>query len=79
MHITRLEYDLSKPDRVNVGIFEMNGRKVRTLLLENQPAGSHQMIWNGCDDNGAPLAAGIYYCRIMTSDRSGTIKLIRLR
>jgi len=49
---------------LSVGVYDINGRKVKTLL-DDQPTASGMMAWNGTDDDGQLLAPGVYvmYCQ----------------
>lgn len=43
-----------------VGIFDTAGRSVRSMSLGDIQSGSHSLIWNGLNDQGAMLPSGIY-------------------
>ncbi|MCK9204247.1 MAG: T9SS type A sorting domain-containing protein [Bacteroidales bacterium] len=75
---TAIRYQLQEPSSVTITICNLQGNPVRTLVHTNQVTGEHFVIWNGNDDDGNPLAPGIYFCRMMTSDYQGNIKLIRI-
>jgi len=49
-------------------IYDIRGRKVRTLVNTQQQAGNHQVAWDGTDDRNLPLAAGVYLCRMEAGD-----------
>jgi hypothetical protein len=40
------------------------GRRIRTLLDDEQTAGIHSAMWDGVDDSGAPVASGVYFYRL---------------
>ncbi len=62
---TVIRYDLPQPARVDLRIYDLAGRLVRTLVNgETLAAGSHEAAWNGRDDSGRPLPAGTYICRL---------------
>ena len=58
---------LSHPGQVAVRLFDMQGRMVRTLLQGALSAGSQQVVWDGKDDAGARLPAGVYLCRLVAN------------
>jgi photosystem II stability/assembly factor-like uncharacterized protein len=65
---TRIQYNLSRSDRVELIIYDILGRPVRVLVDENQQAGYHQIIWNGLDGEKKRQANGVYIYRLSTSD-----------
>jgi hypothetical protein len=52
------------PAQINIDIYDIQGRKVRTLLNAREDVGRHTIIWDGRDDSGNELASGIYFARI---------------
>jgi hypothetical protein len=62
-----------------VAVFDILGRKVRTLVSGGASAGEHVLDWDGRDDAGVRVSSGVYLCR-MTSGRSHlTRKVIVLK
>jgi hypothetical protein len=57
---TTLRYDLPENSRVKLMIYDLLGRKVRTLVQGEETAGFKQAVWDGTDDGGRPVAAGVY-------------------
>jgi flagellar hook assembly protein FlgD len=52
---------------------------VKNLVSKVQPHGEHLVRWNGTDDNGKSVAAGVYFCRLDASDFNRTVKVILLK
>ncbi len=46
---------------VSARIFDIRGRLVRTLLSGPVSSGDHRLSWDGCDRQGTPTAAGVYF------------------
>ncbi len=67
---TTIQYDLAKAVHVKLVIYDILGRKVRTLVDENQVAGSRQITWDGRSDAGTTVASGLYIYRIIAGDPS---------
>jgi hypothetical protein len=62
---TIIAYDLPEPATVDLVVFDVTGRVVRTLVAgERVPAGRHEAVWNGRDAAGRSVAAGVYLCRL---------------
>ena len=76
---TTIAYETHDAGRVQVAIFDSNGRKVRTLADGQQEAGEHNMPFNGCDNNGQKLATGIYHVQITVEGYSAMQKLVLMR
>ncbi len=77
---TVLIYDVAAGGgRVVVEIFDLAGRRVRTLVDETQAAGRHRVAWDGSDDRGRQLAAGVYQCRLQTPGSRHSRKLTLAR
>jgi len=59
-----LVFTLAVPGSVDLAIYSVTGRRVRTLLDGQRDAGSHSLTWAGDDDARRPVAPGIYYARL---------------
>jgi cytosine/adenosine deaminase-related metal-dependent hydrolase len=59
-----ISYDLAERQRVEVAVFDVAGRRVRTLLDRDQNAGPQTLTWDGMSDRGQPLPSGIYFARV---------------
>lgn len=62
---TRIAYGLPKRGRVQLGIFDLQGRLVRELVSGEVEAGQHDARWDGRDQRGAAVGAGVYYYRLL--------------
>jgi hypothetical protein len=59
--------------RVQVSIYDVAGRKVRTLADRVFPAGEHTLQWDGTDDAGTKAARGVYFVRSTVQNAGGRI------
>jgi hypothetical protein len=73
---TRIHYELPGEAVVRLAVYDAGGRLVRNLLSANQPAGSHQVRWDGRDDTGARVAHGVYYYRLEAGRETAVRKLV---
>lgn len=64
-----------KPQSINIEIYDMLGRKVNTLSNGFFAEGEHAVIWNGTNQNGDSVAAGVYFCRLKSQTEDKTLKL----
>jgi len=77
--ITRINYDLPEDALVNITIYDMMGRQVKTLINSEQTAGYRAIRWNGTNHLGQPVAAGMYLYKIRANMFNQTKKLILLK
>lgn len=61
-----VSFVLEKPGNVSVAIYDQRGIQVRTLRhAEPLAAGKHEIVWDGLDRNGQPVAAGEYHWKLL--------------
>jgi hypothetical protein len=60
-NLTTISYLLPTGGQARLRVYDMTGRQVRLLLDAEQPAGAHQIIWDGLDDGGGVLSTGAYF------------------
>ena len=77
--ITTLRYDLPEQSHVNIIIYDMLGRQVKSLINQTQDAGFKSVIWDATNDYGKPVSAGVYLCQIRASDYVQTKKMVLLK
>jgi flagellar hook assembly protein FlgD len=77
--ITTLSYDLPENSFVNITIYNLLGREVRTLVNQNQDAGFKSVIWNGSNSFGKPVSAGVYIYQIRAGKYVHTNKMLLLK
>jgi flagellar hook assembly protein FlgD len=77
--VTTLRYDLPENGNVNITIYDMLGRQVKTLINQNQNAGYMSVIWNATNDYGKPVSAGIYIYQIQAGEYISTKKMVLLK
>jgi len=61
---TTIAYGIGQEGVVQVDVFDIVGRKVRTLVNESKPSGAHQVQWDGRDGSGNRLGRGVYFARL---------------
>jgi hypothetical protein len=76
---TTVLFALPVESMVTINVYDIKGRRVRTLMARQVPAGYHSVVWNGKDAQGKAVAPGVYFCRVGFSDHGETMKkLIKL-
>jgi len=76
---TKIEFTLPHPGFASLNIYDLLGRKVRTLVSENLSPGYKSVLWDGKDNSGKQVASGIYFYRLQVGDFSGVKKLVLLK
>lgn len=76
---TAIDFETPQDGRVELDIFDLQGRLVSRLLEQSIPAGKGRVYWNGLDDSGCPVASGIYFYRLKSGSFTGIKKLTLLR
>ena len=76
---TVISWFLLKPGPARLEVFALTGQRLAVLQQGPQQAGYHRFRWDGRDDEGRPLASGIYLYRLVTGEGVLTRKLTLLR
>mgnify|MGYP001174558142 CR=1 FL=1 len=77
--ITLLEYDLPKDELVNITIYNIRGKIVKTLVNASQTAGYKSISWNATNDRNEPVSAGLYLYTIQAGRFRQTKKMVLLK
>ena len=65
---TQIRYALPEQSQVVLTVYDMLGRKVRTLVNGVQDAGYRTVMWNATSDLGTPVGAGMYIYTIRANE-----------
>jgi hypothetical protein len=76
---TTIRYQLSKRSEVKLEIFDLLGRKVRTLVNGEQVTGAYSVLWKSDNDAGKTVASGVYVYRLRAGEFVQSRKLLLLR
>jgi glucose/arabinose dehydrogenase len=74
-----LAYALPAAAQAQIAVFDVRGRRVRELLNAATAAGTHQVTWDGADDAGRQLGAGVYFIRLSTASGERSLRVVRMR
>ncbi len=75
---TKLSFSLPQAAHVTLEIFSVDGRRVSTLANRHFEAGTHSLVWDATDLDGASVAAGVYFATLRAGEQTATRKLVRL-
>jgi hypothetical protein len=76
---TTIRYALESDSVVRIDVYDVAGRRVRSLLHARMPAGSHGLQWDGADELGRSVAPGAYFVRLYAGSQVSPLKVVRLR
>ncbi len=76
---TRIRFQLAENSDVKLIVYDVLGRKIRTLVSDRMDAGHHIINWNGLDDSGIDAASGMYIYRIKAGDFIDHRKMLLVR
>lgn len=72
-------YEMIRKGDVVLKIYDASGRLVRTLVNKKVLPGSHTILWDGFDNSGATVTAGVYFYRLITDDYVSSQKIVVVR
>jgi hypothetical protein len=70
---TAITYQLPSAQGVELSIWNLAGQRVRQLVHTQQARGRYTVVWDGTDDDGRPVATGMYLCEV----RAGAFRSVR--
>lgn len=76
---TTIRYSLKESADTKLTIYNNIGQSVRKLVDTSQAAGSHEILWDGCDDNGSRVSSGIYLYTLQAGAYSKTMKMMLVK
>ena len=76
---TQIHYDLPESEFVSIIIYDVIGRKIKSLINTNQEAGYRSIAWNATNDLGQPVSNGMYIYTIQAGEFRQTNKMVLLK
>lgn len=76
---TVIPFELVRGGHVSLVVYDVGGRRVRTLVDTELPAGLHQAAWDGRDPHGRAVASGVYFYRMRGAQHSETRRMLLLK
>lgn len=76
---TNLTLALAVGAPVRLEVVDVSGRVVRRLTVARLEPGEHRLSWDGRDDRGARVPAGVYLARVRSGGASAVVRLLRMR
>lgn len=76
---TRIQYEIPFEDYVQLTIYDILGREVKTLISYSQTAGLHEVLWDGTDNLGRRVSSGVYVYKLESGSYVQTKKMLLLK
>ena len=76
---TTIRFALAANEYVHLNVYDLGGRLVKTLVDEPMVAANHEVVWDGKDNNGARVASGVYFYKLVAGDFNATEKMVMLK
>ena len=76
---TTLMYELPVKDNIKITIYNLLGKKIRTLIDQTREPGKYRISWDGKDERNQRVASGIYFYQLKTTQSIFTQKMLVLR
>ena len=76
---TTIEFELVKPARAIVRVYNALGEVVRTLVDRQLAVGTHRVVWDGRNDHGREVASGVYLYRLTAGGVTQEKKMVLVR
>ncbi|MGB6647357.1 MAG: T9SS type A sorting domain-containing protein, partial [Bacteroidota bacterium] len=76
---TVIEYSILTKGTVRLEVFDALGRRVKTLVNEQQEPGSYSVRWDGINRSGKAVMSGVYVARMSSASGSRTVKMMLVK
>ena len=73
---TTISFNLPEGGEADLAVYNLKGQKLKSLVSQTLPAGDHSVVWNGRDEQGQPVASGIYFCRLSYAGQTVMRKMV---
>jgi hypothetical protein len=76
---TTIMYEIVGTSEIRIRIFDTRGALIRDLLNESQPAGLHQVVWDGTDNGQVHVSSGMYISVVQCGGQVLSRKMILMK
>lgn len=80
MRQVTIRYALPRAGPAELAVLDLDGRRIRELGgVADGAAGLHEVVWDGLDTSGRPVAAGVYFVRLRCGSQMASQRLALIR
>ena len=76
---TTIRFDLAKAQNIQLNIYNILGQKIKTLYSGQRSVGRHEFLWKGKNELGQKVSSGVYFYRLITSEKIFTKRMILIK
>ena len=76
---TIIPVQLARPVKISVSVFDLSGKRIKTLFQGYRQAGIHTFVWDGTDNRGVSVPSGVYVFDLLTNNLHFTRKMLLVR
>lgn len=74
-----IDYSLKASANVTIGVYNIKGQLVKTIVAAAKAAGNHSAAWDGRDQNGRPVANGTYIVLLQSGSETSARKVLLIK
>jgi len=76
---TTIRFALAHEGNVNLSVYDITGRVVKTLVDGKMAAQQHEVVWDGSNNDGHKTASGVYFYKLIADGKVFTDKMVMLK
>ncbi len=76
---TNISFTVDKEGPVELAVYDLSGRKIRTLVHDTRGPGDHMATWDGTDEAGSRVPSGMYFYQLVSGEDSSTRKMMLVK
>ncbi|HDQ44362.1 MAG TPA: choice-of-anchor D domain-containing protein, partial [bacterium] len=76
---TTIRYSIPRAGEITLSIFNVVGQQIFSSKTNHPAAGHYQVVWQGVNDYGHPVASGVYFYKLKTPENVATRKMVIIR
>ena len=76
---TNIELQVKSSIKISVEIYDLLGRRVRSISNRIFPAGTHNLLWDGRDEAGSFVTSGVYFLRLVAMGKVYDHKIMMVK
>ena len=76
---TTIRFSVAKESNVYIGIYNVKGQRIKSLINGFVNSGDHQVIWNGSDESGRTVSSGLYFYRMRAGEYTSIKRMLLLK
>ena len=76
---TTIQYEIADAGKIEINIYDLNGRLIKSIVNKYQQAGSYHVVWDGMNKSGNKVSSGVYVYTVKYGNTVSSKKMILLK